>query len=278
MAVFTTSIGLAAAGAMAAPTASAAPAAGDGAGAAVAVFVARGHAVTIDQTLRPGMHKFVVRSLDDASFQLARPAPGYTKAEAARDINLGLNMGRIRALKRFERNIDLVGGVSSTADQAGVMWARLSAGTYWAVDTNTRTTRVRHLRTVQVAGPRVAGQAHPTAVIRAINETDWAPRPRQISHRGRLEFRNNSADNHFIILARLADGKTMADFKAWIDGGAQTPPPIDERAAGLDTGVVSPGMRMTLRYNLPRGRYVMLCFWPDADMGGMPHVFMGMYR
>jgi hypothetical protein len=31
-------------------------------------------------------------------------------------------------------------------------------------------------------------------------------------------------------------------------------------------------------YRLPRGEYVMLCWWPDAEMGGMPHVFMGMHR
>lgn len=42
--------------------------------------------------------------------------------------------------------------------------------------------------------------------------------------------------------------------------------------------MVSPGKSMTMRYSLPPGNYVMICFWPDADMGGMPHAFMGMYR
>ena len=35
---------------------------------------------------------------------------------------------------------------------------------------------------------------------------------------------------------------------------------------------------MTADYKLPKGNYVMLCFWPDATMGGMPHAFMGMIR
>ena len=33
-----------------------------------------------------------------------------------------------------------------------------------------------------------------------------------------------------------------------------------------------------MNYRLPRGNYVLVCFWPDASMGGMPHAFMGMYR
>ena len=35
---------------------------------------------------------------------------------------------------------------------------------------------------------------------------------------------------------------------------------------------------MAMNYSLPRGDYVLVCFWPDANMGGMPHAFMGMYR
>jgi hypothetical protein len=42
--------------------------------------------------------------------------------------------------------------------------------------------------------------------------------------------------------------------------------------------VISGGKSMTLKYRLPAGRYVMVCFWPDADMGGTPHAFLGMYR
>jgi hypothetical protein len=35
---------------------------------------------------------------------------------------------------------------------------------------------------------------------------------------------------------------------------------------------------MTMRYSLSHGHYVLLCWWPDAEMGGMPHAFMGMFR
>lgn len=94
------------------------------------------------------------------------------------------------------------------------------------------------------------------------------------------KFVVRAAGNHFIEMGRLLPGKTVADFKAWIEAtkeGQNVPPPIDE-SASMDTPALSPGHSITWHYKLPRGNYVLACFWPDADMGGMPHAFMGMYR
>jgi hypothetical protein len=238
--------------------------------------------VRMTQRMHPGLHKFVVRSGKDAAFQLVKARAGYTKAEAAHDANAGLNAGHVAAIKRFERNVTLVGGVSSSAHHPGVLWTRLHRGKYWALDTNPQFLRARKIVTVHVGGARVAGRApRANTVIRAIHETEWAPRPRTIARQGVLSFRNNSVDNHFIAMAKLLPGKTVADFAAWVDsitsGQNPGPPPIDE-AVGVDTGVVSPGHRMSARYSLPAGNYVLACFWPDADMGGLPHAFMGMFR
>jgi hypothetical protein len=229
--------------------------------------------------IRPGVHRFVVSSFREASFQLVRPRAGYTKHEAARDVNKGLNQGNVKVLKRFERNITLVGGVATSRNHDAVMWVNLPRGTYWAVDTDTSTTLASQLRTVRVRGHRTAGSAPHGTVIRAVRDTSWATHPASMRHQGLMTFRNASHDNHFVILAKLAPGKTLSDFKAWVDQakqGQQSPPPLT--STELDTGVVSPGHAMTMRYSLPRGNYVLMCFWPDADMGGMPHVFMGMYR
>jgi hypothetical protein len=84
-----------------------------------------------------------------------------------------------------------------------------------------------------------------------------------------------------VIISKLADGKTMKDVRTWIrqaKNGNEGPPPLDFSAPEVDTGVVSPGEQMTQKYQLSKGRHVLICFWPDADMGGMPHAFMGMYR
>ena len=44
-----------------------------------------------------------------------------------------------------------------------------------------------------------------------------------------------------------------------------------------EANVVSPGHKQLLHINLPRGRYLVICFWPDKDSGA-PHGVMGMFR
>ena len=48
--------------------------------------------------------------------------------------------------------------------------------------------------------------------------------------------------------------------------------------AGMETGTLSPGRSMTVDYDLPAGQYVVMCFFPDPKMGGMPHSLMGMLK
>jgi hypothetical protein len=282
-------VGLVAAGAVATGGVTAAANAGDEIVApppTVKVFITSHHDVRMRTNLRPGVHRFAISSGGSASFQVVKPRAGYTKAELSRDVNASLNataQPNLTALKRFERNVTLLGGMPSDPSERGVFWVRLPAGKYFVADTNAHVQRASKILTVWVHGPRL-GAAMPRVVgnVRAINEADWAATPKTIPTSGRLGFTNASEDNHFIDMERLASGKTMADFKAWIEkaskGEDAGPPPIDEQAKVLDTGVVSPGHRMVLHYSLPAGNYVMLCWWPDAEMGGLPHAFMGMYR
>lgn len=246
----------------------------------VNVYVAKNHAIAMSQRIRPGIHKYVIHSGASADFQPLQAAPGYTKAELSRDNFYDVKRGRIPALKRLEENITALGGATSEPGNPAVMWLKLPAGDYWFLDTSPRQIRPAMILTVHVAGDRIEGGIAGTAVIRAIHQADWASHPASISHKGRLKFRNDSRDNHFMELVKLADGKTMEDFRRWIakaKRGVNSPPPVDFQN-GLSTGVVSPGHKMTVKYNLPPGRYVLVCFWPDADEGGMPHAFGGMYR
>lgn len=279
--LISTSVGVALSGTLVGGTSTAAGGAEAAkAASTVHVYVARNHAIAMTQRIRPGMHKFVVRSGGRAAFQLLSAARGYTKREAARDLNRAFDRGNLRAQKRFERNITLLGGAASTPTEQAVMWARLPRGRYWAVDTDPDHIDPGKILTVSALGARVTGGVRATSMVRAVDETTWAKRPARIAHRGRLVFRNDSVDNHFVILVKLAKGKTIRDFRRWIrqvKKGGNNPPPINQRYE-LDTGVLSPGHQMVVRYNLPRGRYVLACFWPDADMGGAPHAFMGMYR
>lgn len=100
---------------------------------------------------------------------------------------------------------------------------------------------------------------------------------RQLPRRGEVLFQNRSEVPHFLSIAKLERGKTMKDFRAWIrDGGRKRPPIVMD--VGVDTGVIDGGEALSFRYRLPRGRYVMSCWWPMSDAGGVPHAVRGMYR
>jgi hypothetical protein len=251
------------------------------AGPLIRVFIGNHSHVHMTDQMRPGVHKFVVRSHKQVAFQLVQARRGYTKADAARDVNAGLNNGNVPAIKRFERNITLLGGVSAGPNHPGVAYLDVPRGHVWALDTNPAVTQAKKIDTFTARGSRVSGNARATYILRTVGEHTWANRPLSIPRAGVLRFANRSTDNHFIAMARLLPGKTIADFKAWANaiknGGNPGPPPIDENV-GMDSAVVSPGHAMAFHYSLPRGRYVLTCFWPDAGMGGIPHAFLGMSR
>jgi hypothetical protein len=248
-------------------------------GQTVEVFVRRDHNIVMPTEILPGVTKFKVGSRRAAGFQIVQAAPGYTKREAMRDINVSFARNNMRALRRFEANITLLGGVSSTRTRTATMSVDLEAGTYWALDTMPRRLDPVKVRTFEVAGESVGGTlaGH---VIRATGEHTWGKVTPRIPTKGQIRFQNPSEAPHFLEIVKLAKGKTMRDFRAWIEGvkrGEEAPPPVNFNVS-IDTGVISTGQTMSLKYRLPAGRYVLLCWWPDSDMGGMPHALMGMYR
>jgi hypothetical protein len=225
-----------------------------------------------------------VRSGKQASFQIARLAPGYTKADVSRDVNASMNaQGQpdLKALKRFEKNTTLLGGIPSQPGHRGVMYVDLPRGRYIALDTNLRVEKPGKLLSFAVGGRRLDARMPKAPTLKVVDEITFRG-ARRIPHRGLLNFSNRSVDNHFVEIAKLARGKTMKDVRVWMkktaNGEDAGPPPVDMSVQPEDSGAVSPGHRMVMKYSLPRGDYVLLCWWPDAEMGGMPHAFMGMYR
>ena len=282
LAVVATALGTVAAGLFSGATVSAADASSASTGVApqtVEVFIKRDGTVVMPTEIRPGVTKFTISSRRAAGFQIVQAAEGYTKAQLMRDVNAGLGNNRMKALRRFEANVTLLGGMSSTSTKPATMSVNLDAGTYWALDTMPQNLEAAKILTFEVAGESVGGRlaGH---VIRATGEHTWGKMTPSIPTTGRIWFQNRSDAPHFIALSKLAKGKTMKDFRAWIEGlkaGNETPPPVNFDVS-LDTGVISGGKSMSLKYRLPAGRYVLTCWWPDSDMGGMPHALMGMYR
>ena len=242
----------------------------------VTVSITAAHNVTMPATIQPGVNQFrVTTEAKSSGFQLVRFADGYTLDEAIADIDNGLDKGRIKALKRFEANSTLLGGVNVLMGKVGKLTVDLEPGSYYAADIERNRPSAFTAFTVTGAD---TGAAMPTsgATIRAVQNTTWAKKPASIPRRGMLTFENFASQNHFVGLVKLNRGKTVGDFAAWLKD-EKGPPPVNF-GKSFDGGVVSPGHTVAMNYRLSRGNYVLLCFWPDATMGGMPHAFMGMYR
>ncbi len=234
--------------------------------------------VKMPTQLRPGVRRLVIDSARMSDLQIIKPHAGYTKREFVRDVRTMFEDPDV--LRRVEASGDLIGGVGSTRNRNGVMWARLTAGKYWMLDVAANQVRKGKILTVRVGGESVGGVLPVRTRLRAVNEVDFGPAPRVIRQSGILTLRNDSAQNHFFSAAKLKRGKTVADFRAWVEdlmAGNERPAPVRWNI-GFDSGVVGPDMAMAMKYRVPRGRYVLMCWWPDAEMDNMPHVFMGMYR
>lgn len=240
----------------------------------VPVNIGAGGVVTMPTVVAPGVSTFkITTTRRRSSLQLLALAPGYTVEQAESDVDNGLEKGRLKALRRFEANVTLLGGATASREKAGKLALDLEPGTYHALDTGKTGSPWTQFT---VSGADTGDTMPAGATLRAIDSTTWAKRPATIPRSGWLRFKNRSDQNHFIALAKLRPGKTVDDFEAFIEDPSG-PPPVDFRF-GIDSGVLSPGHDMAFKYRVPRGNYVLTCFWPDASMGGMPHAFMGMYR
>ncbi len=261
-------------------TATAAPAQSAASAPPVAVSISNTRVVTMPTTIQPGVNTFKVTTANKrgSAFQLAQAAAGYTAADAARDIEKGLDGGNVKAIKRFEANVTLLGGMAVTKDKAGKLVVDLAAGDYWALDTNTNDPDKFFAFTVEgLDTGNVVPEAD--ATLKAVQDTTWANKPESIPNKGLLRFKNAASQNHFIVDGQAQEGRDLQGLQEVVRApeGQAGPPPVNF-GVGMDSGVVSPGHSATFKYNLPKGNYVMLCFWPDASMGGMPHAFMGMHR
>jgi plastocyanin len=95
--------------------------------------------------------------------------------------------------------------------------------------------------------------------------------------KGTVAFTNVGTQVHEAIVVKEKPGKTLAEIKNFFL--AQTPPPGPPPfdSAG---GVVGIGHKATAyqQMNLTAGKYVLICFFPDPNKGGIPHVLEGMIK
>lgn len=222
--------------------------------------------------LRAGRVRLSVQGRGIAEF--ARFKSGYDAADFTADINKFGAKNDIKALKRALANTRIIGGFES-GGSGTIVFPR--AGSYTPFSIGERGLVVGD--PVVVRGPaRTSPPPSTDGRIIAKNGPAWGGAS-HLPTKGRFLFKNrgNTGVPHFVILQQVVEGTTTDQVLEYLQSGVETPPPWG-LPAGMETGSLSPGRSMTVNYDLPAGQYVVMCFFPDPKMGGMPHALMGMLR
>jgi hypothetical protein len=235
--------------------------------ATVQVDVAASGAIHMRHAIPAGFIKFDVDGANGHTFQIVKPKHHASVGRLVTDTNAFNSTGKATGI---ERDFTAIGGSLTQTD----LWVRLHHGTYYAIDIQPTTLTKQHVVVLHVgAGYAVAYRPHVGAVITAVGEMRWAKSPKHIPSHGVLAFRNRSTDYHFIVLLQVKRGTTLTQVKQSLQSPGQ---PSFALAGNYSTGVLSPRHTQLSTYSLPKGKYVLACFWPDKN--GVPHAAMGMLR
>jgi hypothetical protein len=204
------------------------------------------------------------------SLQLLRLHRGYTMQEASRDVPKAFQ-GNVRAVRRIDSNISWLGGASTKPDRPGKFSVKLHAGRVIAVDQQGQAVTLLRVFGTAANRPGVAASSGVTALSYGFG-TSKPALPRQ----GWTRVRNQSDQPHFVVFQRVKDTTTGRMVRRSIKSGMQGKPPWVLKVS-TSTGTISPNRTEVFHHNLPAGKYLLACFWPDDDTG-MPHFFMGMWK
>lgn len=236
--------------------------------------VATDYRLAIPDTLSAGATRF---RLVDAGHEahhlvLVRLGAGKTAPDLA---------AALRAPGPPPRWATFAGGPNAVApgDTSLVTTVRLTPGRYAALCIIPSPDGVPHVAKGMISDVVVTKRASAASVVTRPTATltlfDYGfrttPPIRATTHAVRV--RNAGTQPHEVVIARLAAGKSAADFAQWAER-MQGPPP--GRFLG-GVSPIAPGASNDLALDLPAGRYALLCFVPDAK-DGKPHVAHGMVR
>lgn len=221
-------------------------------------------------TLRSGRYRFHVRSPEGGHiFELLRFREGYSAEQAQQDFESAFE-GDVAAVQRVDNGVIFRGGIAVRPKHPGDLVVNLRAGQYVAIDPES--SAVARLNIVGTAPkqPRVSYEGTYTAFTHGWGVT------RDLPASGMVRFRNQSDQPHMLILQQVKSSTTNKQVRRFINSGMQGQPAWALKAFA-DGGVISPGRSELFSYDLPPGKYLAACFWPDY-FTGMPHVAMGMWK
>jgi hypothetical protein len=266
-------VGLALSGSLAATAAHAARPVERTAAAPVVVAKVSESAIHLSaSSVRAGKITFKVadtKAHGDAVLQVLRLHKGYTAGDLQSDIGPAFS-GDIAAIGRLDDNVSWLSGAQATVKKAGWFDVQLSKGSYILID--------------QDGNGFAPFTVHGTAVTRTTPATHASiltftygfATVGSLPHDGWVRTTNRADQPHFIIASRVKQGTTARQVAKFIKGGAQGNPSFALHG-GSGIGVLSPGRTGIWKIDLPKGEYLLQCFWPDR-MDGLPHFFHGMWK
>lgn len=246
------------------------------AGAANSTAPAKVTVTMTKQTVKADVHKvqagrteFVAKRGDHHQHTLvvASLAKGFTIDQAGQDINAALQ-GNVKAVRTIDKKVHWYGGT----DAPGRFVVSLPAGTFYLLDEDGN-----GLGRLTVTGRKEARTAPPssaTVFATATTQGFGFTVKGSISRHGWVAFSNNTDEPHFMEIDRVKPSTTRAYIRKHIQDNEEPAKILGRKA---ETAPVGPGKSGELKLNVPKGKYLIACFWPSRD-NGMPHAFMGMYK
>lgn len=224
-------------------------------------------------TLHAGRVMFrVVTGKGDQQLQVLRLHQGYSIQQAASDIGQAMGAGNVAAIRRIDSRITWRGGTEVRPRDPGRFAITLTAGHYLFLNF---TENSHAMAQVNVVGTPPARQAIASQSSFTAYSYGWGVSSNTIPAEGWTRFYNQSDQPHLLALQQVKPSTTAAMVRRYIMSGSQAQPSWALRGEA-SAGVISPRRAELFHYNLPAGKYVVICWWPD-DETGTAHVDDGMW-
>ena len=221
-------------------------------------------------TLHAGrVHFHVTTGLGDHTLQLARFHNGYTAQQAQKDFQSAFN-GDVAAIDRIDHGVVFRGGAEATPHHPGDMVVSLAKGQFLATDQNGNAGAV-----LQIVGTAPSRVNQPATGYYTAYSYGWVTSS-NLPAKGWVNVANLADQPHFLVLQHVKSNTTNKMVRDFISAGGNSQPSWGLKETA-QSGVISPGTSQKVTYNLPAGKYLVACFWPDY-FTGMPHMFMGMWK
>lgn len=195
---------------------------------------------------------------------------GYTLSQFGQDVAQAFG-GNVKAVQRVDRRTVLRGGTEAGPKHPGAFSANLPAGTFYFIDVDTN-----QLAAVKVVGKATPRQGIPNGGTISLYTYGFETNRPALTHAGWVHLVNHADQPHFVQFQQVKQSTTNAEVSHYFKSGARGAPSFGLRP-NFGTGAMTQGQNSDVYLNLPPGKYLIACFWPDY-FTGMPHAFMGMWK